>query len=72
MAENRKDRHNAEYLRNFDRDNYDHINFKFRKDSGIMEALRLACRKTGMSKNEYIRESVLDKLVRDDCMPWKK
>lgn len=71
MAEKRPDRHSAEYSRSFDRENYDHINFKFRKDSGIMDALVLACRKTGMKKNEYIREALLDKLVRDDCIPWK-
>ena len=69
MTEKRKDRHGAEYLRTFDKVNYDHINFKFRKDSGIMQALTIACRKTGMSKNEYIREALLDKLVRDDCIP---
>ena len=71
MAENRKDRHRPEYLRNFNKENYDHIDFKFRKDSGIMDALTLACRKTGMSRNEYIREAVLDRLVADDCIPWK-
>ena len=71
MAENRKDRHRSEYLRSFDKENYDHINFKFRKDTGIMDALELACRKTGMTKNEYIREAVLDRLVADDCIPWK-
>ena len=67
----RGDRHKPEYMRNFDREFYDHINFAFRKDSGIKDALAMACRKTGMSRNEYIREAVLDKLVRDDCIPWK-
>lgn len=72
MAENRKkDRHLPGYQRNFDKENYDHINFTFRKDTGIMDALKLACRKTGMSKNEYIREALLDRLVRDNCIPWK-
>ena len=72
MTENRrKDRHSSGYARRFDKETYDHINFAFRKDSGIMDALELACRKTGMAKNEYIREALLDRLVADDCMPWK-
>ena len=71
MEKRRKDRHTSEYARDFDKANYDHINFKFRKDSGIMDALKLACQKTGMSRNEYIRDALLDRLVRDDCIPWK-
>jgi len=67
----RGDRHSEGYKRNFDKTIYDHINFTFRKDSGIMDALKLACRKTGMSKNEYIREALLDRLVADKCIPWK-
>lgn len=67
----KKDRHTAEYSRNFDKVFYDHVNFKFRKDSGIMEALELACRITGMGKNQYIRDAVVDKLIDDGYMPEK-
>ncbi len=67
----RKDRHDPEYARNFDKEFYDHINFKFRKDSGIMDALELACRMTGMGKNQYIRNAVFDRLVEDGYMPEK-
>ena len=72
MPENRrKDRHSSEYARKFDVENYDHINFKFRKDSGIMDALELACRITGMGKNQYIRDAVVDRLIGDGYMPEK-
>lgn len=73
MQENkrRKDRHSAEYSRKFDVDNYDHINFKFRKDSGIIEALTIAQKYTGISKNQYIREAVVAKLIEDGYMPEK-
>lgn len=67
----RKDRHDSEYLRKFDKENYDHINFKFRKDSGIMDALILAQRMTGVAKNQYIRDAVFDRLVQDGYMPEK-
>ena len=72
MAENRrKDRHTPGYSRNFDKENYDHINFKFRKDSGIMDALELACRMTGIGKNQYIRDAVVDRLIDDGYLPEK-
>jgi len=68
----REDRHNQDYAKQFDRDNYDHINFKFRKDSGIKVALKLACLKTGLSQNEYIREALLDRFAVDDITPFEK
>lgn len=70
MAENRrKDRHSAGYVERFHKETYEQVNFRVRKDSGIIEALELASRMTGITKSGYIRDAVVDRLKDDGYMP---
>lgn len=65
------DRHLPGYSDNYKRENYDLIQLRVRKDSGIMDALDMMNRLTDMPKAEYIRNAVADRLQQDGYMPWK-
>lgn len=57
--------------------NYDARNIRFevtfRKESGIMEALDKACAVHGISKADYLRKSVTNKMRKDGfCRPKDK
>ena len=41
----------------------------FRKESGIMEALDKACTSHGVSKADYLRKSVTNKMRKDGFLP---
>lgn len=72
MAKTRKgDRHKPGYMDAYKREIYTQVNVRFRKDSGILEALELANHLTGIPKAEYIRDSVEEKLIADGYMPEK-
>lgn len=53
--------------------NYDARNIRFevtfRKESGIMEALDKACAVHGISKADYLRKSVTNKMKKDGFLP---
>lgn len=44
----------------------------FRKESGIMEALDAACTSQGISKADYLRKSVTNKMRKDGFLPPKE
>ena len=66
----RGDRHSPGYSDN-KRENYDLIQLRVRKDSGIMDALDLMCELTGMPRTEYLRNALQDRLMQDGYMPEK-
>lgn len=53
--------------------NYNAMNIQFevtfRKESGIMEALDKACAVHGISKADYLRKSVTNKMKKDGFLP---
>ena len=65
------DRHRPGYMEAYKRETYTQVNVRLRKDSGIAEALELACRITGMPKSEYIRDALAERLQNDGYMPEK-
>lgn len=67
----RGDRHSEGYSEKYKRENYDLIQLRVRKDSGIMDALDLMNELTGMPRSEYLRSALIDQLARDGYMPWK-
>ena len=67
----RGDRHSPGYSDNYKRENYDLIQLRVRKDSGIMDALDLMCELTGMPRTEYLRNALQDRLMQDGYMPEK-
>ena len=65
------DRHRPGYSEAYKRETYTQINVRLRKDSGIAEALELACQITGMPRSEYIRDALEDRLRDDGYLPEK-
>ena len=65
------DRHLPGYSDNYKRENYDLIQLRVRKDSGIMDALNLMNDLTGMPRSEYLRSALVDQLAKDGYMPEK-
>lgn len=69
MAKTRKgDRHSPGYMDAYKKEVYHQMNVRIRKDSGILDALELAHKVTGMPKAEYIRVSIEEKLIADGYM----
>lgn len=72
MAKDRRiDRHAPGYMEEYKRETYAQVNVRIRKDAGILEALELMNRVTGMPKAEYIRDAIEHQLMSDGYMPEK-
>ncbi len=65
------DRHTPGYMEEYKREKYTQVNVRIRKDSGILEALEIMNRVTGMPKAEYIRDAIEERLMDDGYMSEK-
>lgn len=63
-ASKRKLTYNAEY----DSKNYRIIAFQVRKDSGVTEALEACIRERGISKSDYIKAALVEKIAQDEAV----
>lgn len=58
----RKDRHSYEYTRKFQKENYEMVNLRIRKDSGVLERVRILAKKKNITVSEYIRQAIENQL----------
>lgn len=61
-ANQRKLSYNAQY----DAQNYKSVVIQVRRDSGVLEALEARLEGTGMSKSDYIRAALIEKIAQDE------
>ena len=53
------------YTREWHKTNYDNINFAMPKTMNLPKTLDIASQKAGISKAEYIRQAIIDRLHKD-------
>lgn len=63
-ASTRKLIYNAKY----DAQNYRTVAFQVRKDSGVLEALEACVRERGISKSDYIKAALIEKIAQDESV----
>lgn len=63
-ANGRKLKYNAEY----DTANYRTVAFQVRRDSGILDALEACVGERGISKSDYIRSALIEKIAQDEAI----
>ena len=55
----------SDYDKEWHRANYDNINFAMPKTMNLPKTLDIASQKAGISKAEYIRQAIIDRLHKD-------
>ena len=64
-----KDRHDPSYTAKYQKETYDAINLRFRKDSGILEGMRIMAHRKGVTVSEYARQAIENQLGYDGYIP---
>lgn len=63
-ANDRKLKYNASY----DAANYRTVAFQVKRDSGVVEALETCIREKGISKSDYIKAALIEKIAQDEAI----
>lgn len=63
------DRHSTGYQAEYRKENYQFMGFYLRKDSGMIEGLKIVAKARNVSMSEYIRGAVENQLALDGYIP---
>ena len=68
----KSDRHKPGYIYGYQRETYDDIRIRVRKDSDIKNAIRIFAMRKNMSINEYVLDAIQNQLAFDGYIPGEE